>query len=619
MGKASRKKKLIHEGCEDQGQVKSSKTFSSPQIEKELQKPSLRTKLLLMIFIILLSSFAVYFNSLSNGFVYDDDYQVLENRWITDVGRIPDIFSKSVWSFQSASSTSNYYRPVMHLVYMFNYHIFGLKPWGFHLVNILFHAGVSIMVFFITLRVLKELSFASSFPSLIPPFVAALLFATHPIHTEAVTWVAGVTDLSFTLFYLLSFYFYLWSTDNNPPLKGIYALSVASFFVGTLCKETALTLPLILVAYDYTFKRGEFQFTSSLKRYLPYLIVAGIYFILRFHALGQFAPQKRHPDLSTYQYLINIFPLFIQYLEKLILPLNLNAFHVLHPISSLSEAKGVLSLIITIAFGILIFVAFRKNKVLFLGLLFITVPLLPVLYIPVLGENTFAERYLYVSSFGFVLVLASFMNWTKANRPKAFTVLTLIFIAIAGLYTLQTVSRNTIWKDDYGLFTDMVKKSPDAKEPHNDLGAVLMDNGRIDEAIEQFRISSTLNPDFAEARGNLGAAFLKKGLIDKAIEQCEIAVRLNPNHASAHNNLGAAFYSKGWIDKAIAQYQIVLKLNPNDPNAHNNLGLAFFYYKGWIDKAIDEYQTAVRLSPSNPEFRKNLAKAYEVKKLNRTN
>src|SRR4030067_1293934 len=158
MGKASKKKKKpIHEGHADKSRsIPSSKSSITPQIKKGLQKSPWKSPFLLFIIIILITSFAVYFNALSNDFVYDDKSQVLENHWIKDIKFIPEIFSENVWSFTKESVISNYYRPLMHLIYMLNYYIFGLKPWGFHLVNILFHAGVSVLVFIIGLNLIRE-------------------------------------------------------------------------------------------------------------------------------------------------------------------------------------------------------------------------------------------------------------------------------------------------------------------------------------------------------------------------------------------------------------------------------------------------------------------------------
>jgi tetratricopeptide (TPR) repeat protein len=448
----------------------------------------------LMIAAVVAVSFAVYINALSNDFVYDDTFQVTDNIWIKNIKYIPKIFSSSVWSFQDERSVSNYYRPLMHLIFMGNYHIFGLNPLGFHLVNIIFHAAVSVMVYVLLLRLLKP-------HTLWPPFIAALLFATHPIHTEAVTWVSGVTEPSYTFFYLLSFYFYIRSEEGS---KTSYILSLASFSLSVLCKETALTLPIVLIAYDYSFRKAEKPLLKQLRRYIPVFIVSGIYLVLRFNALGEFTPQNRHQELSLYELFINVFPLFMQYIQKLLLPLNLNAFYVLHPIKSIFEPRGILSITVVLAFVASALIALKKEKTAFIGLLFIAVPLLPVLYIPALGENTFTERYLYLPSFGLVLLAALLLYRVKAYSPKGAFSLALVFVLTVGLYSIQTVRRNYIWRDDITLFEDTVEKSPDSAAVYYNLGISYKEIGLNDKAAGHLLNALGIEPNAADARTSLG-------------------------------------------------------------------------------------------------------------------
>ena len=184
---------------------------------------------MLIIAIVVLSAYA---NTLLNGFVYDDRQQVLQNPWITNIRYLPNILFSSVWAFEGDHGGSNYYRPVMHLIYMAEYHLFGLKAWGWHLVNIIIHTLNSTMVFLIAstfFRLSTEnnqeqetsreaLSIVDQYTirnSPISAFIAALLFAMHPINTEPVAWIAGIPELSFTFFYLLSFYLYRRSHDGN--------------------------------------------------------------------------------------------------------------------------------------------------------------------------------------------------------------------------------------------------------------------------------------------------------------------------------------------------------------------------------------------------------------------
>jgi hypothetical protein len=328
MGRASKKKKIQADGYPE-----AVKTPSDPHIAAA-HETGPKAVFYLMLIMILFASFAVYFTSLHNGFVYDDNRQVTQNLWIRDVSFLPEIFSKGVWSFEG-DHPSNYFRPLMHVIYMLNYHIFGLDPWGFHLVNVIFHAGNSVLVFLLLSRLVswkadklaseqagepsavRVSSLASAF-LLSLPFISALLFAVHPIHTEPVAWVGAIPDLSFAFFYLLSLYFYVRSGDTLR--KSNYFLSLAFFSLSLLSKEPAATLPVVLVAFDLAFGKTGKQRSAYLKRYIPYFVIIGIYFIARSFALGSFAPVKVHSELNAYQFIINAFPLFAQYLWKLLFP-----------------------------------------------------------------------------------------------------------------------------------------------------------------------------------------------------------------------------------------------------------------------------------------------------------
>ncbi|MGD0885947.1 MAG: tetratricopeptide repeat protein [Thermodesulfovibrionales bacterium] len=564
-------------------------------------------------FIIFLVSFAVYFNAFFNDFAYDDKTQVLGNHWIRDVKYLPDIFYKSVWSFQGETRISNYYRPFMHLTFMLNYYVFGLRPWGFHLVNILFHAGVSILVFVLTSRLLRVSSNASQVREkgfvgslLSPPFLGAVLFATHPIHTEAVAWVAGIPDVSYTFFSILSLYLYMRSDEGT---KGMYPLSVVSFFVATLCKEPALMLPIILVAYDYIFGNRAEGYLPFIKRYIPYLFVAGAYLGLRYHALGGFSPARPPIELSAYGYIINVFPLFSQYLENLLLPLNLNAFHVLHPISSIFETEGIVSSAVTAAFVVVTFLAFKKkNKVCF-GLLVIALPLLPSLYIPALGENVFAERYLYLPSFGFVLLIALALTGATAVKPGLASGLAMISLLVAAVYSAGTVSRTSVWRDDLTLFTDTVRKSPDAALPHNNLGNAYENQDRIDEAVNEFSTAVKIRPGLAGAHYNLGNEYKRQKRFKEAIIEYKTSLRLNPGYAEAHINLGVAYLNQNLLDEAVNEFTTAVKLEPDSAEAHTNLGTAYLN-QNRLEEAVNEFSIAVKLEPDFAEARYNLGTAY---------
>jgi len=392
-------------------------------------------------------------------------------------------------------------------------------------------------------------------------------------------------------------------------MKGMHLSSVVSFSIATFCKEPALMLPIILVAYDYIFGKKEAGYLPFIKRYIPYLLVAGAYLGLRYHALGGFSPQRSHIVLSAYEYIINVFPLFTQYLENLLLPLNLNAFHVLHPISSLFETGGIVSLAVTAAFVVVTFLAFRKKSRVCFGLFVIALPLLPSLYIPALGENVFAERYLYLPSFGFVLLIAVALSWAKAVKPGLASGLVVISLAVSVVYSVGTVSRNAVWGDDLTLFTDTVRKSPDAAVPHNSLGIVYVKQNRLDEAVNEFIAALKLKPDLAEAHTNLGNAYLHQNRLDEAINEYITAVKLKPDLAETHNNLGNAYGNQNRLGEAVKEFITAVKLKPYFADAHYNLGTAYLKLNR-LDEAINEFITAVELKPDLAETHNNLGIAY---------
>jgi Tfp pilus assembly protein PilF len=420
----------------------------------------------------------------------------------------------------------------------------------------------------------------------------------------------GISDLSFTLFYLLSFY---WYVRGGEGMEGRHVPSLLCFFIALLCKEPALTLPVLLVVYDLAVTKEKMLPLDYVKRYGPYAVVAGIYLTLRFLSLGDFLAGRKHTEVSGVEYVINVFPLFKQYLEKLVFPVNLNFLHTFRPIHVLYEPKGILSLGIALAFAAGVWIAWRRNRMIFLGLLMIVLPLLPALYIPGLNqelENAFAERYLYLPSFGFVLILAVLMSLAVRVRPRAGLASCVGLVILAITYSVGTMGRNAIWKNNFVLFEDAVRKSPDSAYPHIYLGqAFYSEKGDLDQAIEEYQIGLKLKPDNPDAHNKLGIVYLNKGWIDMAIEHELAALRLNPDFAVAHNNLGLAYFEKGWNEKAIEHYKMALEPNPKFVEAHNNLGLAY-YRKGWVKDAMKHYQMALRINPDFAKAHNNMGVAH---------
>jgi Flp pilus assembly protein TadD len=560
------------------------------------------------VIIVVIASIAVYFNALSNSFVFDDAYQVLDNHWIRNVRFIPTIFSHSAWGFDTSTSSLQYYRPVMHLVYMFNYHVFGLNPWGFHLVNMLFHVGISVLVFVIAKHLLTDSSSSSPFTYFSPAFIAAILFATHPIHTEVVAWVAAVPELVFTLFYLLAFYFYLRSEKGG---KSSYAFSLVAFVFALFSKETAVTLPIIIAAYDYALRKENSKFAAGyLKRYAPYLIITALYLVARSYGLRDVTHVKKVFELSAFEYVINVFSFFTQYLGKLIFPVQLNAYHIFHPLSSFLEPRGLLALIITLAFILFIVAALKINRLVFWCLALVIVPLLPTFYIIGNTEVGISERYLYLPSLGFVLLLAVLVDKIRAKKPKMTMGLGIILLLVVGSYSVGTISRNSVWKDEYALWTDTVKKSPDSAFVHRAFGGALFNRQSVDKALKEFLLAAKFNPNDAEAHMCLGASYSRMGMLDKAVEHYNLSLLLKPVNWEVNYGLGVTYINMGRVDEGIEQLETSLRLKSDFGDAHKNICVAYMV-KGVLAKAVEHCRIAVKLTPNDSDAHYKLALAYK--------
>jgi tetratricopeptide (TPR) repeat protein len=551
--------------------------------------------------------FAVNLWVLSNGLVYDDIAQVLGNRWITDLRFLPDIFASNVAGFEAGYATS-YYRPMMHVVYMCCYYLVGLAPWGYHLANVLFHAGVSILVLPIAARLLDREPPEGSNAYFLPSFIAALLFATHPVHAEAVAWVAAVPELAFSFCYLLSFCLYLRATEDDSSCnKPLYLLSLGAFFLATLCKEPALTLPAVLLLHDLALRPAA-CWKRRVLGYLPYAAVALLYFAVRYQALGGFAPSVKHWNLSDGQYLLNALWLFACYLGKLLLPVNLSIFHSFQPIASIGESAGILSVLVAALYLGALAVAFRKSKEVFFCLAFIALTLLPALYIPALGESPLGERQLYLPSLGFVMLLGLVLSRARGRFLKLAFFTSLAPWLLVATYSAVSFDRNTVWKDEYTLWSDAAEKSPGSATVREYLGYALYTQGRVDEAISQYLTSLYLDPRMLDAHINLGIAYSSKNMTEQAIEQYREALRINPSLAEVHAYLGEALQWQGKLPQALQEFQRALQINPSLARACFDLGVCH-WSEGSFELAKGNFEQAAKLDQGNVTYREALAKA----------
>jgi tetratricopeptide (TPR) repeat protein len=576
---------------------------------------------------------AVYLNTLSADFVWDDRFQIVQNPAIKDLRFVPRFFTTGVWTLISPTHPTNYYRPMMFVSYLITYYLFGLDPVGFHVMNVAINALVALMVYALAFRLFRQGDIA---------LIAGLLFAVHPIHTEAVAWVASLPELVMALFYLLSFHLYLRANDAGRGRGIAWRLaSLAIFFVSLLSKEMALTLPFVLALYEHGYARSGLA--SGARRYSAYFVLAALYLAIRSHALGGFAPVEKLQDMTVYRFALSDIALAGQYWWKLLLPVRMNAFHMFEPSASLLDARVLLGALTLAVMFVLMVVLWKAGNPLWLAIAWVFVTLLPVLYIKGVGANVFAERYLYLPSVGFCVGIAyGFHRLTRTLPARSLPIATGVLAGVLMLLSIQTVSRAATWRNEITLFSDTVAKSPSVYLVRNFLGIALLEQGRLAEAREQFVTNQKLDPDNEQGFRNEGAVDLKDGRLDEAVAAYRQALKRNPGDSSLHRSLALVLLRKGARDLAVQEYEEALRLDPDQADVHSILAeiyaqngspdLAIRHYlssaalaptpavqfslgylfarKGAIDLAIKHYAEAIRLNPRYAEAHNNLGALY---------
>jgi len=546
----------------------------------------------------------VYLATFSYEFVWDDRPQITQNPVIKDIHFLPKFFTSGVWgliNYDLAHSRppSNYYRPLMYVSYLATYYMFGLNAGWFHFVNTLFHALTTIMVYLVALRFFRQPGLA---------FAAGLVFAVHPIHTEAVAWIACLPELSMAFFYLLSFYLYM-GADTAPGRKHAnwkLIASVLCFGLSLLSKEMAFTLPLILVGYEhFVLKRS---LTDGFRRYVWYFVTAGVCFALRYYALSGFAPLQRFVDITGPELALSVFALIGRYWWKLFIPARLNAFYLFEPSRSVLDGEVLLALAIIAGLGWAAWKLWKKENRLWFSIAWVFVTLLPVLYLQGVGFNVFTARYLYLPSVGFSLIVAYAFQKLREAGPTARTSAVLGLSAFLALFSYQTVARAAVWKDSISLFSETLRVSPGAYLIHNELGVALAEKGKIAEAREHFASAGQLEPGYADAHDNLGGVYLTEKNLEGAAAEYRLALRTKSWDPGLHNKLGYVLYLNRKPDLALKELLESVRLKPEQSEAYLTLG-AIYLEGGFLDRAIESYRKSVSIRPS-AEGHTNLGTLY---------
>ena len=558
--------------------------------------------------LIFLLTVIVYANSLVNSFVWDDRYLIVENNLSKNWRNIPEFFTTQL--YQGSGQDSNFYRPIQKLTVLFDYYLWGLNPFGYHITNILIHAFNAILVY-----ILLNLLFKRKQISLI----SALFFAIHPIHTQAVTYISGRADLLAFLFIFLSLILFIQYRNLNN-FKGYYWGAVLCFVFALLSRESAVILPFLLILYDISFNRNlvpitpRFKLKDWLSDYFPFLLLLSVYIVLRLTILD-FSPSGLWSNQTNlYLRIITFGKVIFMYIRLLFSPFNLHMEYTMDWATSFFQSQILISDILLVILLLITILSYKYYKIFFFALAWFLLTLIPASNI-ILLNAVMAEHWLYVPSVGFFVIfslgllkLADFMKTPLIRKIS----LIVFLIPILVFYSVLTVRRNRDWKDELTLYQNTLKYSPNSARLHNNLGIVYTDMKDYEKAVKEFEEAIRLKHNYAKAYSNLGIVYHWQKRYEEAIKQYEKAMELAPNSPDIYNNWGATYLLLGKYDKALEKCKKALALREDYKDAHITLASAYSY-RGEYDQAITHYKRAIEINPDYLDAYISLGVAYNLR------
>jgi len=504
-----------------------------------------------------------YLNGLRNDFCFDDIAFIRNNFLVTGP-------RASALALLTAVMHPGLYRPVTMLTYFANARL-GESPVGYHVVNVVLHMLVTVLVFRLA-RVLLDSDVGAA--------VAAALFAVHPIHTEAVTYIVGRAELLAALFSLMAILALVRATADERRLhSGWLTASLGCVALGVLAKESAFTA-IPLCAAVYLWVRRARSVGQIARLIVPYALVALGYLVLRRLVIGSLT-LSAPPDLldnplahvPLQPRLETAFVILWQYLAQLTVPLRLSAdysYNAVPVVASVLDPRflGAAAVWTLLAVGLLFCV--RRAPGLVLAAVFLAIPLSLTANILFPIGTIKGERLLYLPSLGWCLACA----WGITRVPERLRgrVLALATLVVVG-FAARSWTRNRDWQNNFTLFAAAAQVAPNSAKVHCNLAVALDDRGDIDQAMLSYRKALAIYPPFAWAAFGIGRVYEEKGLDSAALDWYEKATQLNGHLTRAHHNLGEIHSRHADFAAAEAALRTGLENEPTDARLLVDLAL----------------------------------------------
>lgn len=591
--------------------------------------------------LILVFTFILYGNTISHDYALDDTIVITKNEYVKNgLSGIGKLLSKDsfegYFGEQVKYVVGGRYRPLSLVTYAIEYEFFGQNPHVSHLINVLLYALSGIMI----LIILKHL-FYLKFPGkeqkeqpwfLSVPFVAAILFIAHPIHTEAIANIKGRDEILALLLSLTTLHLLLKYIEKQQ--FWILPASTVVFFLALLSKENAITFVVLIPLSIYFFTSVSWK--KIIACTTPIVFAGLIFLIIRFQVLGWFEQKEVIPELmnnpfieaTTTEKYATIFFTLLLYLKLLFFPHPLTydyyPYHI--ELTGFGNVWVIIALLIYIGMAIYGIKGLTNKKILSYCIWLYLVPLSVVSNI-VFPVGTFmSERFLYISSLGFCIMMAYLVikkipgTIKNPNISRTFPYWVLIPVVI--LYSFKTIDRNHDWKDNYTLFTTDIKTSPNSAKGNTIVGETFYKKAKdiesksikenyLKKAIPYLQKALKIHPGYEGAWILLGDAYRDLGDYDNAEKCFKEVVRIKPLSYNGNYKLGA-LYGKylGQYEESLKYLEKAYKIEPGNNEVVFALGTIHVFSKINIEKGIQFLHKSIKLEPGNAKSYKNLGGAY---------
>ena len=502
------------------------------------------------------ATIAVYANSLSNGFHYDDKSMIIQNPAVQDAARLPEHFWSVTIGNQEGTPS---YRPLVMATYSLNYWWGGADPEGYHVVNIVLHATASGLVVLLLWH-LTQHALAALF--------GGVVFALHPFQTEAVNYVTARSSLLYSATALGAAWAFVRYRASGR--MGWLIGSTIAYTASLLTKEAAVAVPLLLIGYDLIVRRCEWSALRQwIRPHVPFLVLTVAYIVLRRVMMGDLMPAAYHRDVVTVG--LTFAAIVAKTLTAQFLPTVLSISHPFGPMRHLtSQALAAVAVFASVL--VAVGVCRRRAPLLAYAAAWFPVALLPVAALSLITTLAlYQENRGYLSLVGLALVAGPFLAWWWEDRGKGAQWWVLprraVVLALFGAMAIAVVAQNRVWRDDVSLWRHALRHAPGNQEAYVNLGAAYQARGEFAAAAEVYRAALERFPTNSYLYNNLGAVYLSVGDRDRAADAFRDAIRLSPLFAMPYFNLGRILQDNGARDEALRTYRRFLELAPGQPGA----------------------------------------------------